>query len=95
MEVRLNIDDTFLRELQEKIGASAKAVDITREALTMFNWAIEEVASGRVVLSTSATGEDVHRLVMPTLTQVESKTRKSSRAVPAEEQTSAAGSILS
>lgn len=76
MEVRLNIDDTFLKNLQEKVGRPTKATDITRDALTIFNWAVEEVAAGRVVLSTSASGEDVHRLVMPTLTQVESKARQ-------------------
>lgn len=75
MEVRLNIDDAFLKNLQEKVGGSAKATDITRDALTMFNWAIGEVAAGRVVLSTSATGEDVHRLVMPSLAQVEIKAK--------------------
>lgn len=79
MEVRLNIDDAFLKNLQEKVGSSAKATDITRDALTMFNWAVAEVAAGRVVLSTSATGEDVHRLVMPTLMQVETKAKQQVR----------------
>jgi hypothetical protein len=67
MEVRLSIDDEFLKVLQEKIGSPATAADLTREALTMLNWAIEEVADGRVVLSTNAAGEEVRRLVMPTL----------------------------
>lgn len=79
MEVRLNIDDAFLKNLQEKVGGSAKATDITRDALTMFNWAIGEAAAGRVVLSTSATGEDVHRLVMPSLAQVEAKAKEQAR----------------
>ncbi|MES2040081.1 MAG: hypothetical protein V4495_19875 [Pseudomonadota bacterium] len=75
MEVRLNIDDTFLKNIQEKVGGSVKGTDITRDALTIFNWAVEEVAAGRVVLSTNASGEDVHRLVMPSLTQVESRSK--------------------
>lgn len=87
VEVRLDIDDAFLKELQEKLGASVKASDLTREALTMLNWAIEEVAAGRVILSTSASGDDVHRLVMPTLTQAETSAKKHFKAIPAEEQT--------
>ncbi len=69
MEVRLNIDDTFLKNIQEKIGDN-KVTEITRDALTIFNWAVEEVAAGRVILSTNADGADVHRLVTPALTQV-------------------------
>lgn len=80
MEVRFNLDDAFFKTLQEKVGSSTKATDLTREALTMFNWAIQEAAAGRVILSTSATGEDVHRLVMPTLTQVESTAREAALA---------------
>ncbi len=77
MEVRFNIDEAFLRNLQEKVGGSAKATDITKDALTIFNWAVGEAAAGRVVLSTNAAGEDVHRLVMPTLTQVEVRAKQS------------------
>lgn len=76
MEVRLNIDDAFVKNLQDKVGSSVKATDLTRDALTMFNWAVGEVAAGRVVLSTSATGQEVHRLVMPTLMQVETKAKQ-------------------
>lgn len=71
MEIRLNIDDAFLKNMQEKIGGGMKATDITRDALTIFNWAVEEAAKGRAVLSVDqATGENVHRLVMPTLSQI-------------------------
>jgi len=80
MEVRLNIDDSFLKDLQEKIGGSPNASELTRDALTMFNWAVQEVAAGRVLLSTSATGEDLHRLVMPTLNQVAQRAKQRARA---------------
>lgn len=76
MEVRLNIDDAFWENIQDKVGSSIKATDITRDALTMFNWAVTEVASGRVVLSTNSKGQEVRRLVMPTLTQVETTAKR-------------------
>jgi hypothetical protein len=80
MEVRLSIDDAFLKDLQEKIGGSPHPSELTRDALTMFNWAVQEVAAGRVLLSTSAAGEDLHRLVMPTLTQVAQRAKQRARA---------------
>ena len=74
MEVRMNIDDAFLKNMQEKMGGSVKATDITRDALTIFNWAVEEAAKGRTVLSANKeTGEDVHRLIMPSLSQIQPK----------------------
>jgi len=74
MEVRLNIDDDFLKNIQEKMGGSAKASDITRDALTIFNWAVEEAAKGRAVLSVDKeSGEDIHRLIMPSLSQIQKK----------------------
>ena len=74
MEVRLNIDDEFLKNIQEKMGTTAKATDITRDALTIFNWAVEEAAKGRAVLSVDKeSGEDIHRLIMPSLSQIQKK----------------------
>lgn len=71
MEIRMSVDDDFIQNLQEKIGGSIKATDITRDALTIFNWAVAEAAKGRAVLSCNKdTGEDVHRLVMPSLMKV-------------------------
>jgi hypothetical protein len=73
MEIRLSVDDGFLKGIQETVGGQTKLTDLTRDALTILNWAVREAAAGRVVLSTNASGEDVHRLVMPVLAQVESK----------------------
>jgi hypothetical protein len=86
VEVRLNIDDAFIKGLEEKVGRPLNANDLIRDALTMFNWAIQDVASGRVIVSTNAAGEDVHRLTMPTLYQVENRAKKRTD-VPAEEVT--------
>lgn len=76
MEVRLSIDETFLKQLQEKIGDRARETDLVREAFTLLNWAVDEAAAGRVILSTNETGGEVHRLVMPSLTHVETKYRQ-------------------
>lgn len=83
MEVRLDIDNNFLKALQEKIGYPADAYDLTREALTIFNWAVEEVAAGHVLLSTNADGDDVRRLAMPILTQVEARAKAQAIESPA------------
>jgi hypothetical protein len=66
-EMRFNVDPDFLRELQRKLGLS-KTTDVARTALTVLNWAADEVSQGRVILSTKADGTDVHRLVVPGLT---------------------------
>lgn len=81
MEVRLNIDDAFLKNIQDKVGSPMKATDLTRDALTIFNWAVGEVAEGRVVLSTNAKGQEVRRLVMPTLMMVETTAKAKQQPV--------------
>lgn len=66
MEVRLTLDDDLIKEMLRKTGAS-KATDLTKEALTMFYWAIGEAAQGRQILSTDPQGGSQQRLAMPTL----------------------------
>jgi len=66
MELRLTLDDDLLKEMMAKTG-TAKATDLTKEALTMLHWAIDEAAAGRVILSTDSKGGAVQRLAMPTL----------------------------
>lgn len=73
MELRLTIPDDYMNDLQTKLSAN-KASDVTRDALTLLNWAVGEVTKGRVILSAtpSDTGKatDIHRLAMPSLDQV-------------------------
>lgn len=70
MELRLQVDDEFMRRLQDTMGAG-KATDITREALTLLNWAVDERAKGRVILSADPKGkEELVRLAMPSLEKV-------------------------
>jgi hypothetical protein len=66
-EVRLSIDSDFLKELQDKLGVD-RATDVARAGLTILNWAAGEASRGRLILSSTSNGEDIHRLVMPELT---------------------------
>jgi hypothetical protein len=66
MEIRVSVDDKSAEQLQEKLGTT-KATDIAKSALTLLNWAVNEVANGRVILSSDSDGENLHRLVMPEL----------------------------
>lgn len=65
MELRVNIDDSFVQNLQDSL--KAKTPEVAKSALTLLNWAVEEVKKGRVILSTDENGGDVHKLAMPTL----------------------------
>ena len=68
-EVRFTVDAAYLKQLQEKLGVD-RATDVARSALTLLNWAAGEVNNGRLILSSSENGQDVHRLVMPELTNL-------------------------
>jgi len=78
MEVRFNIDDSYIKSLQESLGG-AKSPEVTKSALTLLNWAVSEVSKGRVILSADSKGEDIHRLAMPALDSV----RPQGQPVPA------------
>ena len=65
-EIRFTVDSEFLKELQRRLGIE-RSTDIARSALTLLDWASSETSSGRVILSSNAQGDDVHRLVMPEL----------------------------
>lgn len=68
-EVRLLIEKDFLDKLLSRMGA-VKATDLTRAALTLLDWASEEAAQGRLILSSDKKGQDVRRLVMTELSRV-------------------------
>jgi hypothetical protein len=66
-DIRLQIPDDVVKSIQDKVGANFKATDIARDAITLFNWAVDERAKGRVVLSSNSEGEDQTRLAMPSI----------------------------
>jgi hypothetical protein len=66
-EIRLQIPDEVIEAIQAKLGSKIKATDLARDAITLFNWAVDERAKGRLVLSSNEDGEKMVRLAMPTL----------------------------
>ena len=72
-EVRVNLPDSFVSQMQEKFGRDIKATEIAREAITLFNWAVEQRAKGNVLQSASPDGEAKTQLAMPVLDGVKPK----------------------
>jgi len=66
-DVRLQIPDSVVQSIQDKIGSSVKPTDMARDAITLYNWAVEERAKGRVILSSNPDGEEMTRLAMPSI----------------------------
>ena len=68
MELRMQLDDEFIRTLQDRLDL--RATEIVREALTILNWAIHERERERVILSADRNGQSVERLAMPVLDRI-------------------------
>ena len=64
-EVRLQIPDDLADKLTRLVGE--KVTDIARDAITLYNWAVEERAKGRLVLSSDKEVGHVQRLMMPSI----------------------------
>ncbi len=71
-EVRVSVDAKFLQNLQKKLKLS-KSTDVTRVALSLLDWASDEIEQDRMILSTTKEGKDVHRLVMPEFSNISKK----------------------
>ena len=56
MELRLQIDDRYMEDLQRKLRLS-RSTDVVREALTLLGWAVEERAKGREIVSANPSGD--------------------------------------
>jgi hypothetical protein len=69
-EVRVILPDAFIALMQEKLGREIKATEITREAITLFNWAVEQRAKGNVLQSATPEGEKTVQLSMPVLEEI-------------------------
>ncbi len=69
MEIRINVDDDFVKSLSEKLGVS-KTSALTTEALTLLNWAANEAKAGRVILSANQEGKELKQLSMPALEKI-------------------------
>jgi hypothetical protein len=69
MEIRVTVDDEFAKNLQFKLGTK-KSTEIARAALTLLNWAVDEVSQGRAIFSGDGGGKDLRKLAMPILDSV-------------------------
>ncbi len=67
---RVSIDDDFMKQLQSTLNTD-NASKVTEDALTLLNWAANEVKSGRTILSANSEGKDVQKLAMPALTKIQ------------------------
>ncbi|MBY3378928.1 hypothetical protein [Rhizobium laguerreae] len=73
-EVRLQIPDELLESFQKRLGTNVKATDIAKDAISLFNWAVGERASGRLILSSDQDGEKQTQVTMPRLDSVKTGT---------------------
>ena len=68
-EVRLQIPDSVIAEIQKKLGTDIKATDIAKDAVALYNWAATERAQGNYILSSDPQGDKMTRLAMPSIEQ--------------------------
>jgi len=69
-EIRFQIDDAFLQNLQMKL-VKATSTDLARDALTLLNWAVTEKSQGREIASITKDGSVYAKLAMPSLDRVQ------------------------
>jgi hypothetical protein len=66
VEIRVRISAEVISGMKLRLGIE-KNIEVIQEALTMLNWASEEKAAGRVILSAAPDGTRVVRLAMECL----------------------------
>lgn len=69
MEIHVEVDDEVAKNLQVALGTK-KPTEIAGTALTLLNWAVDEVTRGRAIFSGDHDGKDLHKLAMPALERV-------------------------
>lgn len=65
-EIRFLVDQDYLSDLQRRLGIT-KGTELAKSAFTLLDWASSETQGGRIILSSTEDGEELHRLVMPEL----------------------------
>ena len=65
-EIRFTLDDQDFKRLKENTD-QAKISVIAGEALSLFNWALEEVRNGRKIVSMNPAEDDITEIITPTL----------------------------
>lgn len=69
-DLRVQIPDSAIENFQGKLNARSKPTEITRDALTLYNWAVEEVAKGNEILSANTAGTKFAKLAMESLQSI-------------------------
>jgi hypothetical protein len=65
MEIHVTIPDTLAEKFRKLTGLGP--AEVMREAMTFYNWTIDETDKGRLILSATADGESMTRLKFPPL----------------------------
>lgn len=68
-EIRFTVDKEFLEKLEKRLGVN-RSTDVARSALALLDWASAQTEGGRVILSSTESGEKVQRLAMPELSRM-------------------------
>jgi len=64
--VRLSVNQDFMDQLKRETGVD-QASQLTKDALTLLDWAVAEVKKGRVLISVDENGGDPRKIVTATL----------------------------
>ena len=64
MIIHQRVTRSAVEDLCDRIN-TGKPSELTENAFTMFNWAVEQIEHGRVILSSDPTGSDIKELSMP------------------------------
>jgi hypothetical protein len=67
LNIQLSVDDDFIRQLRANLGSGAKASELIRDALAVYNWAAQERRNGRLILSATPSGDEFVELTYPPL----------------------------
>jgi hypothetical protein len=68
-EVRVQLASNVLDQFQQKLG-DVKPTQITLDAIALYNWAVNERAAGRIILSAESNGDHPKQITTPSLTNV-------------------------
>jgi len=69
-EMRLYIPDEVVEHFQKILGPYARPTDIVKDAITFYNWAVNERAKGNIILSSDQNFEHMTRIALPSLERV-------------------------
>ena len=81
-DIRVQVPDDFMAGLRAALGVKTNT-DVVQEALTLLNWAVEEKARRRLILSTDQKGGAVERLAMKSLSLIPSSIEAGTSSMPA------------